>query len=503
MHPPLYARILAWFLLNVVVLALLLYGVLRWQFRDGLQSALGGMANDRLQALGTQWHETLTQLPFQQWGDALNDLGLRHDAQVTLMTVPEAHVAGARVTLPPEVSRLLLDMHPEIAHRLNTRAENRPPPPRHPPPPRDPFDAIIFGEDADPSSARSGPKASVLSTFMLRAGAPQRYYTGIRLPPPDGWEMRDGPLMLIFVTRSVTGGGLFLDVRPWLVGIFGALAFSALLWLPFVRGITTSIRQSMRATEQIARGRFDVRIPVHRSDEIGRLATAINQMAIKLDGLVGGQKRFLGDIAHELCSPIARLEMNLGILEQRLDSTHSERLQNAHDELREMSALVDELLSFAKASLDQDDKPVEPVGLAALIQDVAHAESVPGQQLSVNIPTGLQVQSRGDLLRRALGNVLRNTLLHAPDSPITITATLRNHHVLLSIADHGPGVPEDSLPRLFEPFYRVDVSRDRATGGSGLGLSIVKTSVESCGGTVTAANRPNGGLEILFELQAA
>jgi two-component system sensor histidine kinase CpxA len=523
MKPPLYARLLAWFLLNAVVIALLFYGVIRWQFNDGLSSALGGMAEDRLQAIGTQLHVSLTTTPLQQWNDVLKNLGQPYGAQTALITVPEAHVAGDRLSLPPEISRHLLDMHPDIAHRLarqgQTGGRDRPPP-RHPPPPREAFEELLghpeslegYRHDGLPPRAKGEPrgrsyaedilppKPASLSTFMMRAGTPPLYYTGIRLPPPQGWEMRDGPLILLFVTSGVTGNGLFLDVRPWLLAIFGAMAVSALLWLPFVRRITGSIRQNMRATEQIARGRFDVRVPVTRSDEIGRLAVAINQMAANLDGHAKGQKRFLGDIAHELCHPVARLEMNLGILEQQIDPTLAERLEDARSEVREMSALVNELLSFSKTAIGQSESPVENVLLTAVIMEAAHAECFPENLLELRIPSGLQAATRGPLLRRALGNILRNALLHAPGSPVEITAESSHDQVRLQLTDHGPGVPEESLPRLFDPFYRVDTARTRDTGGTGLGLAIVKTSIESLGGTVTAANAAPHGLRLTLTL---
>jgi two-component system sensor histidine kinase CpxA len=521
MKPPLYARILAWFLLNAIVIALLFYGVIRWQFNDGLQSALGGMAEDRLQAIGTQLHLSLSTTPIQQWNDVLLELGKPYHAQTSLLTVPEAHLAGDRLTLPPEVSQHMLDMHPDIAHRVANGEQplvRGRPPPRRQPPPHDPLEDFFRSADSlegfdpfpprrrdqDNHHAKGQDKAlpipASLSTFMIRAGQPSMYYTGIRLPPPTGWQVRDGPLMLLFVTPSVTGNGLFLDVRPWLFAIFGAMAVSALLWLPFVRGITSSIRQSMRATEQIATGRFDVRVPVSRTDEIGRLAVAINQMAANLDSHTKDQKRFLGDIAHELCHPVARLEMNLGILENQLDPSHANRLESARSEVREMSALVNELLSFSKAAMGQSESPLENILLTEVITEAARAECFPEHLLHIQVPPDLRAPTRGNLLRRALSNLLRNALLHAPGSSVDIISSLTRNHLQIKLTDHGPGVPEDSLPRLFEPFYRVDTSRTRDTGGTGLGLSIVKTSIEAIGGTVTASSPITGGLELLITL---
>lgn len=508
-HPSLYGRILLWLLLNIAVLAAVFYGVLHWQFTEGLHGVLGGMAGDRLQAIGQQTYSALSARPRQEWTAVLQALGRQHDAQVALISPPDHAVAGDTVSLPPTVRQMMVDMHPELQAR---RGERGGPPP---PPPRDELDELLFGREPDrpppgqgpPPPAEAGAGAGHqpvrMGTFMLRAGSPERYYTGIRLPLPPAWDRRQGPLMLVIVTSSITGGGLYFDVQPWLVALAVAVAISALLWLPFVSGITRSIRASMKATEQIAKGRFDVRVDEDRGDELGRLAAAVNQMATQLDGIVRGQKRFLGDIAHELCGPIARMEMGMGVLQHRLGSTEKERMDDVRDELRQVSLLVNELLSFSRAALGQSMKPKEEVVLLALVDESAAIEGVPPQRLRLHVPRDLKTRAVPDLLRRAVGNLFRNALVHAPDCVLEVSATRVEDSLVLVISDNGPGVPAESLPRLFEPFYRVDTSRARETGGTGLGLSIVKTCVENCGGSVTARNRDPHGLSVVIELPCA
>ena len=336
---------------------------------------------------------------------------------------------------------------------------------------------------------------------MKKAEADGMNWVGVRFPPPLRSMVNEGPLMLFIVSRSITANGLVFDVKPWLWGFGGALAVSTLLWLPFVRGITHSIRQTMDATELIARGKFDVRVPEDRGDELGRMAQAVNRMAVQLDGYVRGQKRFLGDIAHELCSPIARMEMGLGILDHKLGEEHAENLNDVKEELRDISAMVNELLSFSKAAVGMDSMTPEPVMLRAVIEEVLHTEDLPADLEWVEISDSLIVLAHYELLKRAIGNVLRNAMLHGAP-PIEISAERSNGHIVLSIADSGPGVPADSLPRLFDPFYRVDTARARETGGTGLGLAIVKTCVDACGGTVSAKNAAPHGLEIVITLPA-
>jgi two-component system, OmpR family, sensor histidine kinase CpxA len=501
----LYARILLWLLVNVLVLGGGFWIVLQWQFREGMQGVLGGIVGDRLQNIGREIHGQISAKPRAEWNQLFAEFGARHGVQAALVTLPDRIIAGARIELPDEMKRVLQDMHPELTRR---------PPPRagqddRPPPHRDEVERLLFGEDfiPGPPGGDGGPRfddaASAmpikLGTFMLPVGTPPVYYTGIRLPLIPGWNRREGPLIFMIVTSRITGGGLFFDVKPWLLGLFGAMALSALLWLPFVSGITRSVRANMHATEQIARGRFDVRVPENRRDELGRLSHAVNQMAAQLDGIVRGQKRFLGDIAHELCSPMARMEMSLGILEDRLTDNDALRLADAREELRQMSALVHELLSFSKTTLASANKPAESVPLLVLIDEVVGIEAIPPQKLRVAVPADLIITCIPDLLRRSIGNILRNARLHAPESDIEVSAVRKGDHIHLRISDNGPGVPAESLARLFEPFYRVDTSRDRQTGGSGLGLAIVKTCVETCGGSVSVrANEPHG---LVFEME--
>ncbi|MCW0219174.1 MAG: HAMP domain-containing histidine kinase [Prosthecobacter sp.] len=510
----LYTRILLWLLVNVLVLGAVFMLVLKWQFREGLQGVVGGIAGDRLQAIGQEMHDALSSRPESQWDQVLKGLGEEHEAKVALVAVPDRVLNGDQIEIPPKLRSQMQDMNPELRGR---GAEGRPGPEGRPPPPprRNDLEALLFGDSLPPPPERQQrperppgedmPRnlPSRLGTFMLHTGEPALYYAGIRLPPISDFRSREGPIMLVIATKSMTGGGLFFDTRPWLLSIFGAMAISALLWFPFVKNITGSIRANMQATEQIAKGHFDVRVPEERGDEIGRLAHGVNQMAQQLDGLVRGQKRFLGDVAHELCGPIARMEMSLGILEPRLDGAEAFRLADVRDELRQISALVNELMSFSKAALGHKSKEPEVVNLLSVIEEAMQMESVSREFCKVSVPENLDVLAVPDLLRRAIGNILRNAGLHAPGTLLEIKANRTKDVVKLSMADSGPGVPEACLVRLFEPFYRVDEARTRETGGTGLGLSIVKTCIESCGGSVSASNRVPQGLIVSIELPCA
>jgi two-component system sensor histidine kinase CpxA len=259
-----------------------------------------------------------------------------------------------------------------------------------------------------------------------------------------------------------------------------------------------------QATRRIADGRFDVRLKLRRKDELGSLGESIDQMASRLDGLVQGQKRFLGDIAHELCSPLARMQMALGVLEQRATPDQSSYVRSAAEKAEQIAALVGELLSFSKASFGASALRLEAVNLLQVVEKAVQGEKTDASIIQVNIPAELQVAADAELLTRAMANVIRNAIQHAGAvGPIRIEATREGSDLIVAIRDSGPGVPEEELPKIFDAFYRLDASRTRGTGGTGLGLAIVKTCVESCCGSVAARNHKPHGLEIIITLQEA
>jgi two-component system sensor histidine kinase CpxA len=297
---------------------------------------------------------------------------------------------------------------------------------------------------------------------------------------------------------------LFFDVAPWVSLGLAALVLSVLLWFPLVRGINRSIAQMTGATRQIAAGRFGVRVDEKRLDELGALGQSINQMAGRLAGLVAGQKRFLGDVAHELCSPLAKLRVSLGILEQRAAEDQRAYVASAENEAAHMAALVNELLSFSKASLGAPSAQLQPVNVREIIDKAVRRETsdIAGVQVQVEVQPELLAIADAELLARAAGNLLRNSVRYAGSAgPILVTANRDGGAIRITVADCGPGVPAADLPRIFDPFYRVDASRDRATGGVGLGLAIVKTCVEACGGSVICRNREPSGLEVTIQLE--
>jgi two-component system, OmpR family, sensor histidine kinase CpxA len=244
-------------------------------------------------------------------------------------------------------------------------------------------------------------------------------------------------------------------------------------------------------------------VTTDRRDELGRLGESVNRMAARLDAHMNGQKRFLGDVAHELCSPLARLQMAAGILADHAPETLHGTVTDLREEVQQMSSLVNELLAFTKAGMQQREVALHRVEIGPLVREAVTREEGT-ERVNVEVPDGLHVLADADMLKRALGNLVRNALRYAGDAgEIVVSAALQNERVVVSVDDNGPGVPPGDIDRLGEPFFRPELARTRETGGVGLGLAIVRTSVAACGGQVRFSNRSPRGFRAEIELKAA
>ena len=227
-------------------------------------------------------------------------------------------------------------------------------------------------------------------------------------------------------------------------------------------------------------------------------------MSRRLQGFVDGQQRFLGDIAHELCSPIARMQLAIGVLEQRATDEQKPRVGDVREELQHMADMVNELLSFSKASLQPGSANMAIIVLAPLLHEVAEREfGSRDAEIGLEQSDGLAVMADRDLLSRAIGNLLRNAMRYAGESEaISLDASQAGAgKINITVRDFGPGVPEEDLPYLLDPFFRPDKARTRERGGTGLGLAIVKSCIEACGGSVSYQN-VDPGFEVTLTLDA-
>jgi two-component system sensor histidine kinase CpxA len=513
---PLTAKILTWFSLNLLVLMLVAWLGLRFATRSGFDSFLAGHVGGRVESTARAILGELETKQRTEWNGILARYGEAHGVKFILLGDELQTLAGEEVDLP-ETLRAQLPRPPRGGEGLGPNRSGSLPstnefgqggfPPgkkgaggkKGPPVESDWTETTTPGSAGKQEPPGSAP---IHRRFLVQSENPRAYWVGLMgaLRPGAGGT---GHLRCTLLARSstFTAGGFFFDYRPWVLFCAGVVAVCGLFWLPFISGITRSIAQLTRATRQIADGQFDVRVDDKRTDEIGQLGASINRMSTRLEGFVTGQKRSLGDIAHELCSPLARLQMSVGILEQHSTAEQKESLADLSEEVQHMSDLVNELLSISKASLKPGNVKRERVNVKTVADHAAQREAANKGDVIVEVPADLTCFARPELLQRALSNLVRNALRYAGDAgPITITARRDGTSCVILVTDLGPGVPPEHLDRIFDAFYRTDPDRARNTGGAGLGLAIVKTCIEACGGTATARNRETRGLEVRLTL---
>jgi two-component system, OmpR family, sensor histidine kinase CpxA len=504
-YVPLWSRILLLATLNLSVLGGVLAIFMRMQLKPDFESFLMAEARERIASITRLITSELATTDMAQWSDVLDRYSKDSGITILLYRNTGEQLAGAPTRLPPEVDVRM------------PRGGPPPPPPRRSrgpgglsePRSNDPGPPMEGGPGPPPSRGRGsggGPEQgnNPGPPFLAVTDSGPRYWVGVRMPIIGIEERESLRSVLMLVSPSFFTNPFFFNLRPWIAMGAGALLITAVCWLPLIRNLTRSIAAMKRATSRIADGRFDVSLRAVRRDEIGSLGAAINQMAGRLQALTEGRKRFLGDAAHELRSPIARMQLAAEILDRNADKAAQKYVDLLKEDLMVMAQLTDELLHFTKTETASQPTQLETVDLAGATWDAVRRESADGADMRVHIDASLTVQANKELLVRALANVLRNAARYAGDKgPIEVSAVRKGHDVQISISDAGPGIPDEALDKVFMPFYRLDHARDRRTGGTGLGLAIVRTCIEACGGAVECRNRQPSGLEVIIRLTAA
>lgn len=257
-----------------------------------------------------------------------------------------------------------------------------------------------------------------------------------------------------------------------------------------------------RVADEFGSGKLTARAHMKPSDAAYPLAERINHMADRIEDLLEAQKSLLHSVSHELRTPIARLEFALELLDARAkDPDLSKRVKAMEGDLHELNALVGELLDMSKLDSTRNLQ-AGTVALAPLLQECTGMLPPAPQALECLLPQELgELDADRRLLARAVCNLLRNAQKYAA-SRIVLAAARSDGRIEISVDDDGPGIPEDEREKVFDPFYRLDRSRDRATGGFGLGLSIARKAVALHGGAVRAEASALGGARFVITLPA-
>lgn len=399
-----------------------------------------------------------------------------------------------------------------------------PPPPPGPPPGAAPFDLVggppqgpprpgLFGNRPPPPEdfgARlilldalgrvlAGPPGS--QEFPASEGVSRAIRLGGRLvatvrmiprgPVPIGVDAR-------FLTTQYEGAALLV----LLLLVLGALP----AW-GIARVATRRISLIHAATDAIARGDLAARVPAHGSDELGDMARNINHMAESLQRLDAARRRWLAEVSHELRSPLTAIRGGLDALEDGVRPLSQGAIASLNEDAHRLSRLVDDLHVLAMADLAALPCQFQRFGVIEFCRGLFEQvgpQATAGQiafSLEVGTMPEILVQWDASRIEQVLVNLFSNSLRYT-DAPglVTLTLAATGDHVVLRVDDSEPGIPAEHIGRIFEPLYRLDAARSRATGGSGLGLAVCDAIVRAHRGTITAQPSPLGGLRVTLTL---
>ena len=282
---------------------------------------------------------------------------------------------------------------------------------------------------------------------------------------------------------------------------------SMLITYPLTVHILRPIRYLAEGARKLIAGQYSTRIRVATSDELGRLSEDFNSLATTLEKNESDRKRWVADISHELRTPLSVLRGEIEALEDGVRKPTPEVISGLHAETVMLGRLINDLHELSRSdigALDYRKAEVDPVAILLDVVDAFETRlNAAGVRLETNCPAlgAATVLGDPDRLHQLFSNLIENTLRYT-DSPGALSLSVEAKKGLLTIdfMDSPPGVPEEALPRLFDRLYRVESSRNRATGGSGLGMAIAKNIVEAHKGTISARRSHLGGLWVRVEL---
>lgn len=315
----------------------------------------------------------------------------------------------------------------------------------------------------------------------------------------------DGQRYLLFLPADAPDSGPPRMPPPSVqvaIALFASLLFSAI----FATYLTRPIRHLRKVSTRLADGDLDARVtPLigRRNDELSDLGQDFDFMATRVQTLLNAQRQLLHDVSHELRSPVARMRLAVGLAQQQ-----PEKLQIALDRIERETERLDELLgqilTLARLESNLNRDATETVNLDELLEEIVKDVRFEAQALNRDVvyeaAPDITIKGQPELLRRAFENVIRNALKYtAEGTAVEITLAQEHHKPVVQIRDHGPGIPEAELGKVFQPFYRLPEKEKSQPSGYGLGLAIAKRALEKHAATIALSNASGGGLSARIE----
>ena len=349
---------------------------------------------------------------------------------------------------------------------------------------------------------------------------PEGHELGGRLVPPEIRQQRNREDLKMVVDTSSGRYTAFADIPESLIPPIQrdpvwhtllAMAVSGLVCYWLARYLTRPIDNLRRAAQSMAQGDLSARAkPSSGRDEISQLVSDFNIMADRLQTTINAQKQLVSDISHELRSPLARLTVALELARARAGEEAGSALNRIELESARLNDMIGRILALAQLTAGDLHMEKQRTRVSDVLRDTVGDADFEARAKSTRVEFRIdeeaeaaEVDAYPALLRSAFENVIRNAIAYtAPGTPVEVGECYADGCVNVSVRDHGAGVPEQDLSKLFLPFYRVDNSRTRGTGGTGLGLAIASRAVTLHGGTIHAENAPDGGLVVKIAVPA-
>jgi len=358
------------------------------------------------------------------------------------------------------------------------------------------------GEDSEPTTLVLQPGRMFGIFFPAKAmqsigPVAKQYIVGIlRVLPGEAANINRAALQITYnsIGQFFIWGGLV------------AIAIAFLLTFFLSRYLLAPVKALITATRHFGKGDFSPRVAAKDKGELGELAQSFNSMASDLERTERLRRNMVADVAHELRTPLSNLKGYLEAISDGVIEPDQKTIRSLHEEASTLSRLVDDLQELSLADAGEIKLEMQTADIIGLIKDTAAGMQAKAAARSLVLSTDLPetlptVNIDAHRIKQVLSNLLENSVAHTDkEGKITVSARQREKQIQVSVGDTGEGIPAKDLPFIFERFYRVDRSRTRKTGGSGLGLTIAKRLVEAHGGTIDARSEPGKGSIFTFTI---
>ncbi|MDO6425606.1 ATP-binding protein [Thalassotalea sp. 1_MG-2023] len=331
-----------------------------------------------------------------------------------------------------------------------------------------------------------------------------------RISGPTTLEIQGAEYQLFIASRVKSSDvSETILLMPHWVRIFVPILLSLCFCWIFAKYLTKPVRAMEKAALVIGNGDFKARVEnnENRQDELGQLAKSFNLMADKLENNISAHQRLLADVSHELRSPLTRLQITLGLLDKTLpdDEKKNNLLSRCEKEVMQLDDMISNVLT-----LSRHENTLEPIQMtlcdlsqlmSTIVEDAQLIANEKNINIKLNSEENIALKLNAPLLSSAVNNVISNAIKYSHEHQV-IEVTLRQYQdiVEICVTDHGKGVQDHHLSKLFDPFYRVSDARDRDSGGTGLGLAIAKQAIDKHQGSIMATHNPSGGLIVTITL---